>query len=141
MIFSEEDEYIADEPLIVIEKHSSGIGGLLLGVAIGAGVALLFAPRSGQETRREIRRGVRRVGAAARDRVRDVADQVVGTVDEARRSVEEGIDGARMAVELKGRQMRQAVRAGRLAAAQAREQLERRIAEEKASVRAAGDDA
>lgn len=32
------------------------IGLLLLGVAIGAGVALLFAPASGEKTRRKIRR-------------------------------------------------------------------------------------
>ena len=36
-----------DQPYIVIEKHSGGVGNLLLGVVIGAGVALLFAPRSG----------------------------------------------------------------------------------------------
>ena len=32
------------------------IGGALLGAAIGAGLALLFAPQSGVETRRQIKR-------------------------------------------------------------------------------------
>ncbi|MDB4887583.1 MAG: hypothetical protein JWN79_3021, partial [Gemmatimonadetes bacterium] len=37
-----------DEPYIVLEKHSGGVGNLLRGVLSGAGVALLFAPRSGE---------------------------------------------------------------------------------------------
>src|SRR5437899_1059144 len=45
-----------EQPYIVIEKHSGGVGNLLLGVLIGAGVALLFAPRSGEETRSDISR-------------------------------------------------------------------------------------
>jgi hypothetical protein len=39
-----------DEPYVVIEKHSPGVGSFLVGVMIGAGIALLVAPRSGGET-------------------------------------------------------------------------------------------
>lgn len=34
-------------------------GGLLLGIVLGAGVALLFAPDRGQKTRGRLRRGMR----------------------------------------------------------------------------------
>ena len=37
-----------DEPYVVIEK-SGGMGSFFLGLAIGAGLALLFAPKSGRE--------------------------------------------------------------------------------------------
>ena len=34
---------------VIIEKHDAGIGSFLVGLAVGAGVALLFAPRAGVE--------------------------------------------------------------------------------------------
>ncbi len=41
-------------------KHVAIFGvGLALGISLGAGVALLTAPRSGAETREDIRRGAR----------------------------------------------------------------------------------
>src|SRR5688500_19424263 len=54
-----------DEPYVVIEKSEGSTGSFLLGLALGAGLALLFAPRSGEETRRELNRGARRVRDAA----------------------------------------------------------------------------
>ena len=45
-----------DERYVVIENHSAGVGSFLVGLAVGAGIALLFAPRSGQATRRDIKR-------------------------------------------------------------------------------------
>jgi gas vesicle protein len=120
------------EPYIVIEKHSGGLGNLLLGVVIGAGVALLFAPRSGAETRADIGRRARRAGDTVRGAAQGVADQVVGTFESARERVEEQIETARNAIELKKAQVARAVEAGREAAEQARGDLERRLAESKA---------
>jgi gas vesicle protein len=40
--------------------RSLGLG-LLLGAALGAGMALLFAPQSGETTRRQLRRGARKL--------------------------------------------------------------------------------
>ena len=42
-----------DEPYVVIEKRESSLGSFFIGAAVGAAVALLFAPRSGEETRAE----------------------------------------------------------------------------------------
>ena len=128
-----------DEPYIVIEKHSGGVGDFLLGALIGAGVALLFAPRSGSETRADISRRAR----AAQDRVRDVAggvtDQVVDTFENARSRIEEQIETARSAIVTKKDQVTRAMEAGREAAHQARTDLERRLAETKAAYNAGAD--
>jgi len=128
-----------DEPYIVIEKNSGGVGDFLLGALIGAGVALLFAPRSGRETRADIGRRAR----AAQDRVRDVAtgvtDQVVDTFETARSRIEEQIETARSAIVTKKDQVSRAMEAGREAAQQARTDLERRLAETKAAYNAGAD--
>lgn len=121
------------EPYVVIEKHEAGVTPFLIGLAIGAGVALLFAPRSGAETRQDIKRRATRVRRAAEETVSNVTDTVVSTFDDARRRVEEQIDTARQAIDLKKEQVQRAVAAGRAAAEEARLELQRRIAESKAS--------
>lgn len=129
-----EDE---DHPYVIIERRSSGVGGFLLGAAIGAGIALLTAPRAGVETRRNIRRSAERTRDAARRVAQDVTDGVVGTFEDARRRVEDQIDNARAAIEMRTRQVTSAVEAGRAAAQEARLDLEQRLAETKAAYRAA----
>ena len=102
-------------------------------------MALLFAPRSGRETREDIGKRAR----AAQDRVRDVAggvtDQVVDTFETARSRIEEQIESARSAIVTKKEQVTRAMEAGREAAHQARTDLERRLAETKAAYNAGAD--
>jgi gas vesicle protein len=128
-----------DEPYIVIEKHTGGVGNLLLGVLIGAGVALLFAPRSGEETRSEISRRARRAGSKVKGVAHEVTEQVVDTFEGAKARVEEQIDSARTAIEAKKAQVARAMEAGREAAQQARGDLERRLAETKAAYNAGAE--
>jgi gas vesicle protein len=128
-----------EEPYIVIEKHSGGVGNFLLGALIGAGVALLFAPRSGQETRDDIKRRARSAQNKVRDVAEGVTDQVVDTFEGARARVEEQIESARFAIVSKKEQMSRAMEAGREAAQQARTDLERRLAETKAAYNAGAD--
>ena len=130
------DEYESDEPLIVIEKHTGSASSFLWGLALGAGLAILFAPHSGEETRRELRRRARRVQTAAQDAAEDLSDSMTDRYQFARRTVEDRLEAARQAVELKKQQASEAIRAGREAAQQARSDLERRIAETKAAYRA-----
>jgi gas vesicle protein len=125
-----------DEPFVVIEKKSGGLGSFLLGIAVGAGIALLFAPQSGEETRRGLARSARRARRVARDAVGDVGQVVTDTFESARRQVEDRIDQARESIEIKRDQVHRAVHAGREAAAQARADLERRLAETKAAYNA-----
>lgn len=132
--YDDEDE--DDSPYVVIERRSGGVGTFFLGLAIGAGIALLFAPRSGQETRQEIARRARRVKEAAQDTVAGVTESVQDTFAAARQKVEDGLSEAREAIEVKREQVARAVDAGRVAAEQARADLERRLAETKAAYNA-----
>jgi gas vesicle protein len=128
-----------DEPYVVIERHSGGLGSFIVGLAVGAGVALLFAPRSGAETRRELGRSARRAREAAEELAGDLRESVMDSYEEARQRVEGKIEAARRAVEVKKEQVTRAVEAGREAAHNAREELERRIAETKAAYDAGAD--
>ena len=125
-----------DQPYVVIERNSESIGPFLLGLALGAGVALLLAPRSGAATRRDIKRRALRVRRAAENVATEVTDTVVDTFQEARRRVEDQIESARQMVDIKRQQVQRAMEAGKAAAQEAREELEQRIAETKASYRA-----
>ena len=62
-----------DEPAVIIERNSGGVGSFLLGVAIGAAAALLLAPQSGAATRRDIERSARRAQRAAQDMAGDIS--------------------------------------------------------------------
>lgn len=77
------------------------VGWLLIGGAIGAGVALLYAPVSGKETRKLIRRKagdardtVVEAGEQVRDRVAEAGEEVRGRVAGAGESVAEAARGA-----------------------------------------------
>lgn len=69
-------EQSGSEPTVVVERRSGGgIGLFILGVAVGAGIALLLAPQSGAETRQDLRRGARRLRRKARVMVEDAREQ------------------------------------------------------------------
>ena len=125
-----------DEPYLIIEKSNGSVGAFLLGIAVGAGVALLLAPQTGEETRAEIARQARQARDRARDFAGDVGDGVQRRIGDARDAVNQRVDRARQAVDLKRRQVERAVEAGRAAAQQARADLERRIAQTKAAYQA-----
>ena len=128
-----------DAKYVVIEKGGTDIGTLLVGVLIGAGIALLFAPKSGPETRRAIRRRAKNATDTVKGVATDMTDQVVDTFESAKAKVEEQIETARSAIESKKRQVTRAMDAGREAAQQARGDLERRLAETKAAYNAGVD--
>jgi gas vesicle protein len=128
----DEDEY-DDGHYVVIEKQEIGIGPFLLGIALGAGAALLFAPQSGEETRRGIARSARRAQGAAQDFVEDVSGTVADKFKEVRTTVEERIEATFEAVDERKRRVTNAYHAGRAAAREARGELEQRIAESKAA--------
>jgi gas vesicle protein len=117
-----------DQPYIVIERRSGTLAGFLWGALVGAGVAMLLAPRSGRETRDEIRARALRLRDRAEEAVRGVADSVTDTIGEVRGEVEGRIDAAREAFE-----------AGRRAARETRRDMEVRVREVRAGVRGAAD--
>ena len=129
-----DDEPYAREPYVIVERReSAGVGPFLIGLAFGAGVALLLAPQSGEETRRAVARRARRAQEVAQDFVEDVSGTVADKFQEVRATVEERIEATLDAVDDKKRRVSNAFHAGRAAAREARGELEQRIAESKAA--------
>ena len=118
-----------DQIIIVEERDSSGLSAFILGAALGAGLALILAPQSGAETRASIRRGARKAGDATKRAGGKVGDALA----QAKAELEQRIENARAALDLKKVQVSRAMDAGRAAAQTAREDLERRLAEQRAA--------
>jgi len=113
-------------PYIVIERdEGGGLGAFVLGALVGAGIALLFAPKSGAETQEDLKDQARRLRDAAEERVR-----------EAQRQLEERLDDVRDGVSSRFDDVKEAVSAGRSAASHARNDLERKLERSKSAYRA-----
>jgi gas vesicle protein len=115
-----------DLPFIVIEKDSGGsLGSFVLGALVGAGVALLFAPQTGQETQEEIRARAKKLREAAEERL-----------VEAQKGLEDRMGDVREGVQARVEKVREAVSSGRDAARDARSDLETKLERSKAAYRA-----
>jgi gas vesicle protein len=113
-------------PYIVIERDSGGgIGSFILGALVGAGIALLFAPKSGAETQEDLKEHARKLRSAAEEKVREAQKQLETRLDGVREGVQTRFDG-----------VKDAVSAGRSAAADARSDLEKKLQRSKAAYRA-----
>jgi gas vesicle protein len=81
---------------IMSDNGKTIAGAFLLGGLIGAGLALLYAPKSGRETRKDISKAARRVKRDAVELVEDTiqnVDEFVGTVkDQASDIIERGVE-------------------------------------------------
>jgi gas vesicle protein len=79
------------------EQESAGSGtfllGALAGALVGAGVALLMAPKSGAETRQDLNSGLNTMRDAASRRYRDLADKATTLADKARTAASERYNG------------------------------------------------
>ncbi len=79
------------------EGGSSGFrtfgAGLLIGALVGAGIALLVAPSSGEETRRMISRRARRLAEDARDRYEEARHRLHRAHERRRKEHDEASAG------------------------------------------------
>ena len=106
--------------------------GFLLGTVVGAAVALLLAPQSGEETRDLIReRGIELGGRAGEltEAGRKRAEELAG---EARKRAEEAQERGRVMVEEQRTRLHHAIDEGKEAAQKKKDELMARLEEEKA---------
>ena len=122
-----------DPPVVVVEKSEAGLGSFFWGLLLGAGVALLFAPQSGEETRRLLKARGRRLLAAAEEQATELQEMLAGGYEDARQTVGEGVARARRTVDERRQAARDAVDASKAAVHSAREELERRLADARAA--------
>ena len=109
--------------MIPIQKHPDSGNGLLmflLGAATGATCALLFAPKSGSETRRylgdrarDAQTSASTAAAKARDAVQQGKQAAVTTIDEWRPAVNAMVDSGRQVIEQGKQVISSAVAQGR----------------------------
>ncbi len=104
-----------DQPAVIIEKdRRAEVGAFLLGALVGAGLALLFAPGSGEETQQRLRTQAKKLKTLTEDRVRGLRDDLGARVESAKDVLGQG----------------------RQLAADARQELEDKLARSKAAYRA-----
>lgn len=116
-----------NEVYIVEPDRSSGLGWFVLGAALGAGLALLFAPASGEETRRRLRREAGKL----KERAEDALDDLSYEYDRVREEVEETVDEVKEKVTGAARSLVDEARRKSPVSA-ARDELERRLADARA---------
>ena len=105
---------------------------LFWGAVLGAGLALLYAPRTGEETRRVLQRKLWKLRAVTEEKLDELAQQFASgreALQDLTDDDEDELDDARRAA---------AAPAAGLERQSAREELERRLAESRARRRAVG---
>jgi len=130
---SEQDQ----QPYVIVERRASGIVAFVCGALVGAGVALLLAPKSGRETQADLREGARRLKEGTEGRLTDLRETLGERYDRTRDEVGTRVGAFRKNVADRQKQAGEAIKAGKDAARQARSDLEARVAESKEAYRAA----
>ncbi|MEW6001455.1 MAG: YtxH domain-containing protein [Nitrospirota bacterium] len=69
------------------------IGAALLGAVVGAGIAILYAPKSGRETRKDISKAARRLKKDAVELVEDTIKSMNEFVNDVKEKATDIIDG------------------------------------------------
>jgi gas vesicle protein len=123
------------EVVYVDRGGDSSVKWLLWGALLGAGVALMYAPRSGEETRRSLQRRLWKLRAMTEEKLDELTQQFGSSAREAMESLEGEADDEDED-ELEHLDEPRPSAAGRGAAPSARYEIERRLAEARARRRA-----
>ena len=81
------------------ESKIQGLAWFLAGLGVGALVGILYAPKSGKETREDLVSGAREGTEYLRNRTRQAAQEMGAIVDKGREQVSEYVDRGREAVD------------------------------------------
>ncbi len=122
-----------ESPRVVVIERGSGVGTFIWGALIGAGVALLLAPKNGAETRRLLKAKGRELWDTATEKADQLRELVSEGYEHSKARVEESLDTARRAIDERREAARDVVDAGKGAVHSAREELERRLTEARAA--------
>ncbi len=117
--------------VIYVERGDTSAKWLFWGALIGAGVALLYAPSSGEETRRNLQRRLWKFRAMTEEKLDEITQQFGGAKDSLQDMLEDEEDEIE-ADESPGVY-------GRSTKPSPREELERRLAEARARRRSPAD--
>ena len=102
-----------EEPTVIVERRNGSSSGVFIaGLAIGAGLALLFAPSSGAELRRNMRRSARRAQRTAGHIARDVRERASEAISDAREEFDSRVKDARSVISERKKDVNVAVRSG-----------------------------
>ena len=129
-----------DRPVIIVERSGGGLGGFLFGLLMGAGAALLFAPQSGEETRRVIKDRSRQLRDDAQAKAEELREQVEEGYERARDRLEDGFEAARRGLRDTRDGAQDALKAGKAAVHSARDELDRRLTESRSRKGGSADD-
>ncbi len=94
-------------------NDKGGFGWFLMGLGVGTALGVLYAPKSGSETRDELTTTAREKSEFVRQRSRQAADQVSDMVDRGRDQLNEYVDRSKEAVDRGRAQWDQYVDRGR----------------------------
>ena len=81
------------------DNKVQGLAWFIAGLGVGALVGILYAPKSGRETREELAQGAREGTEYLRNRSRQAMDQVSTMVDKGREQMGEYVDRSREVVD------------------------------------------
>jgi hypothetical protein len=123
-----------DREVVYVERGDSSAKWLFWGAVLGAGLALMYAPRSGEETRRVLQRRLWKLRAMTEEKFDELAQQFGGPKESLRDLDEEDLDDEEPFEPREVPSVR-----GRPSGPSAREELERRLAEARARRRGVGD--
>jgi hypothetical protein len=119
--------------VVYVQRGDSSAKLLFWGAVLGAGLALMYAPRSGEETRRGLQRRLWKLRAMTEEKLDELAQQFGGPRESLRDLDEEDFDDEELF------ESRDAPSARVHPPPSAREELERRLAEARARRRTSGD--
>jgi gas vesicle protein len=126
-----------DEVVYVRDESGSGVKWFIAGAALGGALALLFAPQSGDETRRLIRRKAGDLRDLAEDGLEELGDRFEEGKDRVRDEAERVKEAFRDRVDDVRERAADTVGAVRGASHSARDELERRLSDARVRRRAA----
>jgi hypothetical protein len=120
--------------VVYVERGDSSAKWLFWGAALGAGLALMYAPRGGEETRRVLQRRLWKLRAMTEEKFDELAQQFGGPKESLRDLDDDDLDDEELFEPREVPSVR-----GRPSGPSAREELERRLAESRARRRPSGD--